>query len=688
MTSAGSCGPGSVSTTLSSEPVSFPEPANAPRPQLRREDQPPVPTSHGNDQGVSPRDGLADTVMRTIVLTGNDALNLLFQAAEQRDAESVHAAASTSHESQLAKEAATPSSVYHTIVADRNICPQPETEVLQVWDSFRFVKMGWFTAEEAVVYMNLFFKNLAASSPTCQGLDPGHAAHFGLITQEPLLCCTILMISSRYHTLPGHGGISRGTLIHQRLWEHCQHLIARIMFGQEKKSNAKTRTVGAIQALLLIVEWHPKAIHFPPAADVWDSDLLLSSSDRRDDPAGNRAATNSPKAQWLGDVVTPARMSDRMSWMLLGCAMSLAHELGICDMKTSTDTLSPPGPQQRSRNVRLRQLLFIFVEQLSDRLGCASIVTTSLSRSLTEQPRITDSSGSALLSGWIELTCLSRTINDALFPSPSEIHQLLSSFRYVSVIKHIHQQLIAWKDRYLKEDLLVSDAFQELSIEYHHLRISINSLGMQAAVDRSLTDQGAGVMGSQGAHTVLTATDYEFVQEVVSGGCQILQSSNKLAERGTLRFCPVRIFLRIIEASVFLLKALSLGSYVSNLQAALGVLEQCIRSLHASSLDDMHLASRYAALLDLHVARFRQCLITSVPPRGIPLLEARTGQGNGCDEASGQFSHSSTFEASSDDWLSLPFDPSIAAFGLMGETSDGGGFDDTSWDFLWNLQMT
>jgi hypothetical protein len=259
------------------------------------------------------------------------------------------------------------------------------------------------------------------------------------------------MISSRFHTLPGFGGLSRGMLIHQRIWDHCQHLITRIMFGQEKKSKAKTRTAGSIQALFLIIEWHPKAIHFPPVADGWDSDLILSASDKRDDPQGNRAAPeNGLRDQWLGDVIMPTQMSNRMSWMLFGCAMSLAHELGICDNANQLSTLDP---QVQARNLRFRQLLYIFEEQLSRRLGCPSMAPSSLGLSVAEPLSTTASSPDfAFLGGWLELCHLSRTITDALFPSKPEIRQLLNSFRYVSIIKHFHQQLLAWKAQHLIAD--------------------------------------------------------------------------------------------------------------------------------------------------------------------------------------------------------------------------------------------
>lgn len=251
--------------------------------------------------------------------------------------------------------------------------------------------------------------------------------------------------------LPGTGGVSRSTLIHQRLWEHCQHLIMRIIFGQEKRSKARTRTMGSIEALLLIIEWHPQAIHFPPPSDGWDADLLLSASDRRDNPLGNRCETDHPSERWLRDVVTPTKRSDRMSWMFLGCAQALAHELGVCNVNEGDDLSKGNGLDfQTARKARIRKLLTIFGEQLSTRLGYTAMVAPPLGR-FPAVHSIGDDSDAAFMNGWMEITHLLRTISDVLFPSASGTRQMLISGKYVTVIKHFQQQLLNWKAVHLHE---------------------------------------------------------------------------------------------------------------------------------------------------------------------------------------------------------------------------------------------
>jgi hypothetical protein len=272
------------------------------------------------------------------------------------------------------------------------------------------------------------------------------------------LCCVIIAISSRYHNLPGPGGVSRGYLIHERLWHHCQHIILRVVLGQEKKSKGKTRTPGTIEALLLLTEWNPRSLYFPPPNDGWDSDLLLSSSDKRDELHHGTEAPS--RGRWLEDVINPAKRSDQMSWMLAGCALSLAQELGIFEDRDKDAyrdwSMYPPGEERRvEQRHRLRKLLYLYIEQLSSRLGCESIMPQSLSHNLSVAPcstvsvyRSTDN-WLPFMSAWIELTKLVKSVSDMLFHSPSFTNHLLQSGRYITLIEHFQPLLSAWKIKHL-----------------------------------------------------------------------------------------------------------------------------------------------------------------------------------------------------------------------------------------------
>ncbi|RGP64485.1 hypothetical protein FLONG3_9543 [Fusarium longipes] len=635
--------------------------------------------------------GPAGRITTTLVSNGNDALRLLYQPAIELVNKN---GTSPNHQGPVSRNAlhrtgdiSTPGTNELPTMIRLNNVPTAIPNPLTVWRSFRFVRMGWFTAEEAVTYIDLFRQHLAPLSPVSRGFDLSHEKHYKLITQEPLLCCVILMISSRYHVLSGHGGLARSTIIHHRLWEHCQHLIMRIIFGQEKRSKAKTRTKGSIEALLLIIEWHPQAIHLPPASDGWDSSTLLTDLDPRDDQYDNQADTaDDNEAQWLRDVIVPAKTSDRMSWMLLGCVQSLALELGLCDDGERGDTSVPP-PGIKAEQTRLRDLLYIFLEQQSSRLGCPSMMPTSVSRFMSEPSGTDVQGGSSIVTAWLELTNLTRAIIDILCPSAAGIREILSSYRYVNVIKHFQKQLAAWKIAHLNHESLPSHAYEDLNIEFNYLRAFMNSFGIQAAVDRVVGRRPPDTVDTDVLQSSITATDFCFIKEVIDSSCQAHESVNRLFEAGTLRYCPVRIFLRIIMTSIFLLKALSLGIRTTDLERSLGILERSIRALRNSNLDEMHLASRYGELLDMHLERYRKSMVPTTIPQGI----------HAADQICQWISYNSMPPEQDvlgdlsmpvvDDWLALPFDPRIAPFGFSTDSSSIVEPEDRSWDFLWSLPI-
>lgn len=293
-------------------------------------------------------------------------------------------------------------------------------------------------------------------SPVLDDFYADHANHFDLVTREPLLGCMILTISSRYHTMSTTGGHSRGYLLHQRLWEHCQHILMRILLGQEKSSKARTRTLGSIEALILLTEWHPRALQVPPVSDGWDSDMIMSFPDVRDQ---NGAVVDNPsRDRWLEDVIQPAQRSDRMSRTVLGMAMSLANELGVFEQQeeANTEKMSSYEARQYHRRKALAKLLFLYQEQLSSRLGCKSLMPESVSHGITSSSTSRMSFAkrgedwNSFIIAWTELTKMVRSISDVLFPSQAITSQLLRSGRYISIIEHFRLLLSGWEEKHLK----------------------------------------------------------------------------------------------------------------------------------------------------------------------------------------------------------------------------------------------
>lgn len=262
------------------------------------------------------------------------------------------------------------------------------------------------------------------------------------------------MIASRHYTPANSSLKSRADFIHIRLWRHVEHLIQKITFGSEKYSVGKTRTLGSIQALLLIIEWHPRALHFPPETDGWDSSLAPSI----DDTFQPNARKTDAGRRWREDVFEPAKRSDRMSWMLVGIATTLAHELGVFDHLEDEDG-HPDSASKRKTLLRTRRLLFLYASQLSLRLGCTTVFpqvnhqaityTPDLSTSPQEQP---NQDREIMISKWIEITKLLTTATEMFFASPSATRQMFRSSRYVSLLDHFQPLLTRWYNEFSAMD--------------------------------------------------------------------------------------------------------------------------------------------------------------------------------------------------------------------------------------------
>jgi hypothetical protein len=258
------------------------------------------------------------------------------------------------------------------------------------------------------------------------------------------------MISSRHYRPPGPGGAVRADYIHGRLWRHIEHLVQRITFGSEKYSIAKTRTLGSILALLLITEWHPRTLHFPPEYDGWDASLVPSVDDSYTPEASNTEANR----RWREDVFEPAKRSDRLSWTLVGLATTLAHELGVFSISEQPERLG--SATTHPSRLLIRRLLYLYTTQLSLRLGCTSLFPQESLQHIAP-PSIQAASQSAyshvgdlILSKWIDITKLLATAAEVLFPNRTAAQEMLRSTRHLSMIDHFRPLLDAWYKSYLE----------------------------------------------------------------------------------------------------------------------------------------------------------------------------------------------------------------------------------------------
>ncbi|ODV80359.1 uncharacterized protein CANTADRAFT_89915 [Suhomyces tanzawaensis NRRL Y-17324] len=219
---------------------------------------------------------------------------------------------------------------------------------------------GILSEAEAERLIHLFFTTMHPFFP--------HIPQFlhspKVLSAYPILLCTILTISSRYHPFENNvgvnGGVPRNIEVHDRLWLYVQRLISQTVWAE-----ASTRSIGTIFAFFLFTEWNPRAIHWR-----W-SDYANKAEEANDEGmyAGAGAASNGtglngsnnpgkesdsePNLAGLGAM----RRSYRMAWMLIGSAVRLAQDMGFMEISSKTFLASHIAEINSVMNISRRSML-------------------------------------------------------------------------------------------------------------------------------------------------------------------------------------------------------------------------------------------------------------------------------------------------------------------------------------------
>lgn len=224
-------------------------------------------------------------------------------------------------------------------------------------------------------------------------------------------------------------------------------------------------------SLLLLNEFHPRSMHFPPRDD--DDDILAPAED-----ANNPA---DEKTLYMGSAWSePAVRSDRMCWSLIGTSYVLAYELGIFGAY-SDGILSVDGIVKRSggataynkRADRVERMLYVFITQASGRFGIPSMYSDQINHFTIERVKEGFVSGICPVSGlcscadmllvdstllndpvdktqqsWLELMIIMKDCNDRLFSSKDQTTRLVQNESYIVELKQLDPLLRSWLKRF------------------------------------------------------------------------------------------------------------------------------------------------------------------------------------------------------------------------------------------------
>ncbi|KAI9743852.1 MAG: hypothetical protein M1818_002586 [Claussenomyces sp. TS43310] len=687
---------------------------------LRRPRQSPEAPQRGNrgdDANIHFENPEARDVMRPQVYGPHDALNLLYKAATDSpghrrtgsDGNTQHAPRNGQESPVITQRPPPQRRESQTYRAKQMGPPEVERDVridpalsaagpnhrnrtqdtgykdaVKAWSRFRFVRAG-----------SSYYEYLSPLTPISPPTFRNPGTHPTLLTEEPVLTVTLLTIASRYRRMPGAGGHCRSHAIHEQLWTYLRGMIERCMWGQEafgggfcgsgaidgdqSSSTApwrglrkgSLRTLGTVESLMILTEWHPRALHFPPA-DATD-ELMLPSYDNPDiystDEDGNHRSPGAVGGRRIESWLEPAWRSDRMCWMLLSNAMGLSYELGVFDdidelLLADGDITRPEYEDEsyRLRAGRIKKLLLIYLTQLAGRLGWTNMVphfrtsdimehrksrtsmdgntpgtTTTMSNSFNYIPDL--ELDDQIIHCWIGITNAMRIGNERIFRSRKHTTNIIQSGRYIELLKEFQPMLKNWWQTF--EGFRLPPYIKHiLTIEYEYVRIYINSLALQAVVERCTNNAGNPGMsqnGSAGVSTMSPETqnyygklslarlggfgpaDQEHVKEVVEGSRNLLRTVvDGLLPGDYLKHAPVRTYFRIISGAMFLLKTFALGASKNDVELSIGLMDRAVDALRTCVVDDVHLGTRFADLLETLTSRLRNRFMhapTAPPPR-------------------------------------------------------------------------
>ncbi|RFU24842.1 hypothetical protein B7463_g11493, partial [Scytalidium lignicola] len=497
----------------------------------------------GSDESNTQLENLeAQEVMRREVYGPHDALDLLYKAAT--DSNPAHKRAKRESNSQLSPVIGTltPSDRQQPILSRVNsqnyqnhtgppttrrdecaVDPALATEGINInrpdrtqdqgykdavraWSRFRFVRAGWFTAAEAIDYIDYYYEYLSPLTPISPPTFRNPGTHPTLLTEEPILTVTLLTIASRYKRLQGTGGNSRSSAIHEQLWTYLRGMIERCLWGQEafgggfcgsgadpETQTSSTapwrglrkgslRTLGTVESFMILTEWHPRALHFPPQEAT--DELMLPLYDGNDlystDGEDGHRLPGGVGGRRIESWLEPAWRSDRMCWMLLSTAMGLSYELGVFDnieemMAAGAEITRPEYEDEgyRLRAARIKRLLLIYVTQLAGRLGWTNMVPENLRvtdpsfsprkrrPSIDGKTPETNTTASSALNYipdlelddqiihcWAGITNAMRHGNEKLFRSRQYTTGIIQNGSYIELLKDFQPMLSAWRKEF------------------------------------------------------------------------------------------------------------------------------------------------------------------------------------------------------------------------------------------------
>jgi hypothetical protein len=395
-----------------------------------------------------------------------------------------------------------------------------------------------------------------------------------MVKTEPHLLTALLLIASKDLVNEPH--------IFEACMEHMKSLVSDLAAGGDAD-------VEAVEALLLLAEWAPYT---------------------------QRGSGKIGKGE-----------EDKESWMHVGLALRIAYFLALD--RYSFRFVDQGKDPHHDRKRLIWTCAYISDRHTSIRIGKAFWSRgpgplTTLRREdypslIPKSPNEEDYA--SIFQANLELTQLFSNVHDTLYSNPSSSFRSHMSGSYIKFIDDFRSAIYGWKSvwgtltcsPHLKACLLMS---------YDYLRLYTNAFAFQATVLRALpaannstnntapgTSSGSG-FGMQAPQRVFVNNvgavgDARFIYEGLDAAKAILTTVNNFVDpERSLRFMPLRYYLYLVYAGVFLYRARCTGVISNDEDRAIrAMINETVARLQRSSVGSgtgiQHPGSRYSQLLKL-----------------------------------------------------------------------------------------
>ncbi|KAF2493024.1 hypothetical protein BU16DRAFT_514325 [Lophium mytilinum] len=332
---------------------------------------------------------------------------------------------------------------------------------------------------------------------------------------------------------------------------------------------------------------------------------------------------------------------DKESWMHVGLALRIGYFLGLD--KYSFRVIDDGKDVQHNRKRLVWTACYISDRQISIRIGKAFWSRgpgplTTLRREdypalLPESPNEEDYA--SIFQATLELTQLCSNVHDVLYSNPGSSFRSHLSGGYIKFIDDFRSAIYGWKSVWgtltcspqLKATLLMS---------YDYLRLYTNAFAFQATVRRALptTSTGSSTLPNPASpntsthphpnppppsnhsiqapsrvfyNNVASVGDARFIYEGLDAAKAILSTANNFVDpEKSLRFMPLRFYLYLVYAGVFLYRARCVGVIGADEERAVrAMIQETVSRLQRSAVGNgtgsglQHPGSRYSQLLKL-----------------------------------------------------------------------------------------